>query len=79
MMIEKAESEAEKNASDIRQFIDQDPAQLVKPISGQSKNFTMSRHVVPKAMCDYPVFVSTQSADLIREVTQENVAKIMYA
>lgn len=76
LMIHEAISGAEKNTSDIRQFIEEEPALLVTPISGKPKCITNARQVVLNVMCKTSVLVCTQLLGLVEVVSHENIAKM---
>lgn len=73
-MVQEAKSDAKKNMSDTGHFIDQDPALLVKLISGEPKCITASQKLVLKAMCQTTVLVATRAVGLIEVNPHENVA-----
>lgn len=75
LMVHKPKSAAEKNMSDIRQFIKQGRALLMTLISGERKNTTGAEHVVLKKTHETSILVSTQAAGLIKVICNENVAK----
>lgn len=64
-----------KNMSDSHQFIKQDLALLVTPITGEPKIFTVARQKPLRAMCVTRLLVSTQLAGLVEINTHPNVAE----
>lgn len=73
-MVHQAESEAEKNTSDMRQFLEQYTAVLVTSIEHDPKNISSARQVGLKGMCEIPVKVSTQAICLIEAIPHPKVA-----
>lgn len=74
-MVHEINSEADKNASDIRQSNYQDLAPLVTPTTCDRKYITVTRQVALKEIHETLVLVSTQAAGLIEIIPHENVAK----
>lgn len=75
LMLHEAKSEDEKNSSDIREIIEQDPALLVTTAECEPKNITVARQVDLKAMCETPVLVSIQAAGVIEVNPVADIAK----
>lgn len=74
-MVQKTNSEAKKNTSDICQLIEEDAALLVTPTRSDLKNIIVSRHIVLMAICETPVLRSTQAGCLIEVSSHPNIAK----
>lgn len=75
VMVQEAESEAEKDMSDIHQFIHQNQTLFVTPIRGKVKYITVARKLFFKAMCETPASASTQAAGPLNIISHENVSK----
>lgn len=75
LMVHEPRSEAKKNTSVIRHFIEQDSALLKTPIKSEPKNNTVARQVFFKARCETTVLVSIQVAGLIEVIPHLNLAR----
>lgn len=75
LIAHKAKSEAKMKPSDIRQFMDCNPALFVTSSSIKSTYITAARQLVPKPMCETPVPVCTQMVGQIEVVFHESVAR----
>lgn len=75
MIVQKAKREAQKSTSDVRQFIEQDPALLVTLTESDPKNITVARPVALKKMCKILFLASTQNGGLIEVIPHPNLAE----
>lgn len=74
-LLHEAGSEVDREALDIGQDNNQDPALLEMLTSKESRDITVARQVVVKEMCEAPALIFTQQECITTVVTYGNVTK----